>query len=335
MPIVTIVLAVLNVGIWGLSVTMGADPISPTPDKIFELGGNFGPATLGGESWRLVASMFLHYGLLHIAMNMIGLVDGGRHVERMYGRAAFAALYLFSGVVGSLVSAIPGTAVSAGASGAVFGIFGAWAAYLLLHRDQIDKEALAKQSRGLLVFLVYNIWFGIAAEGIDMRAHLGGLGAGFVSGLILSTTRPQGWRVIAVFVGSALTIAAAHVVPPPENRVMLESSVERLKEFDRLKKRAFDRLGELLKDQTLEGRTVATAIDSEILPVWREAKEVIERIEYLPKQMGKNLRSFVRAGEDALIAISAAVRNGDPEAITVAVNKLQLAVTTYVEKMKP
>ena len=83
LPVATIVLAAMNIAAFALSVTAGADPLAPTPDQIFDLGGNFGGATLDGESWRLLTSMFLHFGLLHIAMNMVGLIDGGRNVERM------------------------------------------------------------------------------------------------------------------------------------------------------------------------------------------------------------------------------------------------------------
>ena len=122
-PYVTVALAALNVIVFGVAVAAGADPMSPDPDTMFELGGNFGPVTLAGEPWRLFTSMFLHYGILHLAMNMLGLLDGGRHVERMYGRAAYIALYVFAGLAGSLASALSGQAVSAGASGEIFGVF--------------------------------------------------------------------------------------------------------------------------------------------------------------------------------------------------------------------
>ena len=241
LPVVTIVLAAMNIAAYGLAMAAGADPMAPTPDQIFDLGGNFGAVTLDGESWRLLTSMFLHFGLLHIAMNMVGLIDGGRHVEGMYGRAAFVALYLFAGLVGSLASALSGKAVSAGASGAIFGIFGAWAAYLLLHRGAIDKEALAKQSKGLLIFLGYNIWFGVTAEGIDMRAHIGGLIAGFVAGLVLSSGKQRGPRVLAVFVCSGLVIAAAQVVPKPQANVLLASSKVKFDQFAVIESKALDR----------------------------------------------------------------------------------------------
>ena len=198
---------------------------------MLEHGGNYGSATLGGEPWRLFTSMFLHYGVLHLAMNMLGLIDGGRHVERMYGRAGFVALYLVAGLAGSLATSLRSNVVSAGASGAIFGVFGAFGAFLLLHRDRLDKEEVTKQSRGLLIFLVYNLYIGITAQGIDVVAHLGGLGAGFLAGLALELGTHTGpstiRRSLAVAViGCALVFAATLIAPRPVNALADLAEVE-------------------------------------------------------------------------------------------------------------
>src|SRR5688572_25374045 len=115
-PWVTIALAVANVAVFVWELSRGADAMEPTAQWMAEHGGNFGPVTLDGEQWRLLTSMFLHYGVLHIVMNMIGLLDGGRHVERMYGRAGFVAIYLVSGLAASLATSLRANVVSAGAS---------------------------------------------------------------------------------------------------------------------------------------------------------------------------------------------------------------------------
>lgn len=333
LPIVTIVLAGLNIAAFALSISAGAHPMSPTPDQIFDLGGNFGGATLGGESWRLLTSMFLHFGLLHIAMNMIGLIDGGRHVEELYGRAAFVALYLFAGLVGGLASALPGKAVSAGASGAIFGIFGAWAAYLLLHREAIDKEALAKQSKGLLIFLGYNIFFGLTAEGIDMRAHIGGLVAGFVAGLVLASGKQAGVRVSAVFACCGLAIGAAHVIPKPQVNVLLASSKAKIDEFAKFEAKALDRYNELAKNDKLTEEEIANTVEHEILPVWRDGKKLVWSIKYLPDNLETNLRAYIETRENAWVAMVDALRKKDEKGLADAMKAMSDA-DVYIEKLK-
>jgi len=333
-PYVTIVLAAANVIVFGLCVAAGTDPIQPDPDKIFELGGNFGPMTLGNQPWRLFTSMFLHYGLLHLAMNMIGLVDGGRHVERMYGRAAFAAIYVFSGLVGSLASAMAGKAVSAGASGAIFGIFGAYGAYLLLHRDNLDKEKVKKESRGLLIFLAYNIVFGLQAKNIDMLAHLGGLGAGFVAGLILSSTRVRLTRALLVgLVGSGVVIAASYVVPKPQALVLLGSTKARFEQFSKLEERALDRYNGLV-GKAITDEEMARVIDEEVLPAWREGKTILASLEGLPESLESNLRIYADTRERAFVMMVAALRKSDAEAIKQAMETMREA-DAYIEKLKP
>ena len=331
-PYVTVVLATLNVIVFGITLAAGADPLQPDPDTMFELGGNFGPVTLSGDPWRLLTSMFLHYGILHLAMNMIGLVDGGRHVERMYGRAAFIALYVFAGLAGSLASAMAGRAVSVGASGAIFGIFGAFGAFLLLHRDRIDKDQLSRQTRGLLVFLAYNIWFGLQAKGIDMLAHGGGLVAGFVAGLIVGSgaesTRLK--RAVIVNVLSVVVLVGSQLVPKPTDFVVLGSTKQALDKFATLEARALDRYNALLESGDDELRQ---AIETEILPTWREAKAVAAAAKGLPEELARNLAAYVDARERAFVGIAEALRTKDAAAVERAKATMHEA-DGYLEKLK-
>lgn len=313
LPWVTISLAVANVAVFVWAVAAGADVLQPTAPWMIEHGGNFGPRTLGGEPWRLFTSMFLHYGVLHIAMNLIGLLDGGRHVERMYGRAGFLALYVVAGLCGSLATSLRSdVVVSAGASGAIFGVFGAFGAFLFLHRDRLDREVVKKQSRGLLIFLAYNIYFGISAQGIDLVAHLGGLAAGFVAGVALelgtSHDRSSPRRsVLVAAVGVALAFGGAMVAPRPVNAVQNLSAVESV---------VLDRWNTAvgkIKSGELSDAAAADLIEKDLLPPWRDARAAFERdgkgklrdvmIRYLhAREEGwEVIAQGLRAGEEATV----------------------------------
>jgi len=150
-------------------------------------GANFAPATQDGEWWRLGSAMFLHFGLLHLAFNMWALWDGGQWVERMYGRYYFLLIYFLSGLLGNLLSLVVHTeaAVSGGASGAIFGIYGALLSYLWLMRRNILPGEFRWLFWGAIGFSGITIVFGFLVQGIDNAAHIGGLLTGMLAGVLL------------------------------------------------------------------------------------------------------------------------------------------------------
>lgn len=150
-------------------------------------GANFGPATQDGEWWRLGSALFLHFGLLHLVLNMCALWDSGRWVERMYGRARFTFLYFVAGLNGNLLSLVAqsGKAVSGGASGAIFGLYGALISYLWLERSRIQPGEFRWLFRAAIIFAVLSIALGLLIPGIDNAAHIGGLATGLLMGVVL------------------------------------------------------------------------------------------------------------------------------------------------------
>jgi len=187
---VTSVLLGLNVAVFGLMLAGGIHPMTPAIDSLIQWGANYGPKTTNGEWWRMFTAMFLHIGLLHLLFNMVALWNIGGFMERVLGSTGFLVLYLLSGLLGSATSvAWNPFVVSAGASGAIFGLYGGLLGFLVRHRDAASQGFLAGLRTNTLAFLGYNLLFGFIQEGIDMAAHLGGLAGGFVGGLVL--TRPQ------------------------------------------------------------------------------------------------------------------------------------------------
>src|SRR2546425_3302836 len=121
--LVTPVLIALNVTIFVVMLRGGG--VLGDPETLVGWGGNFGPRTTNGEWWRLVASMFVHSGMLHLLVNLVGLMQIGLILERLVGPWVFATVYVTAGTLTSLVSLSAHTAaVSVGASGAIFGLYG-------------------------------------------------------------------------------------------------------------------------------------------------------------------------------------------------------------------
>jgi len=150
-------------------------------------GANNGAATTDGEWWRLLTSMFVHYGALHLFCNMWALFQAGHFLEKLLGRSLFAVTYLGSGLAGGLVSiAWHGDQVwSAGASGAVFGVYGAILGYLLREKQSLPAGIYQPMLKSSLTFAAYNMIYGLRA-GVDNSAHIGGVAAGLVLGWLLA-----------------------------------------------------------------------------------------------------------------------------------------------------
>jgi rhomboid protease GluP len=189
-------------------------------------GANFGPATKDGEWWRLGTALFLHFGVVHLVMNMWALWDGGRLVERWYGGWRFALLYGISGLVGNLLSLLSqgDRAVSGGASGAIFGVYGAMLVCLWRERNQVDPADFRWLFGAASVFSVLSLGMGFVITGIDNAAHIGGLVSGALAGAwlarpLLPASPPVGRsRWVA---GAVLLLATALLVlriPAPSYR---------------------------------------------------------------------------------------------------------------------
>jgi len=161
---------------------------------------------LDGEWFRLVSSMFLHAGWLHIAFNMYVLYILGSPLERVLGHGRFLTLYMLSGIGGSVASywfsAV--NTLSVGASGAIFGLMAAW---IVIGR-RLDRDVTQ-----ILFLLAINVVLGFVIAGIDWRAHLGGALTGAVVGLILTSGRGrQGRRQVGQQTGAAVAVLLGLVV---------------------------------------------------------------------------------------------------------------------------
>ena len=186
-------------------------------------GANFGPATQDGEWWRLGSALFLHFGVLHLVMNMWALWDGGQLVERMYGHLRFAAIYFISGITGNLLSLVShhGQAISGGASGAIFGVYGALLVCLWRERRHLQPREFRWLFWGASGFAALTIVLGLLIPGIDNAAHVGGFLTGLLSGVVLARALEAGqtlpWRprsLAAAIYALALLLLVSQIPEP-------------------------------------------------------------------------------------------------------------------------
>jgi membrane associated rhomboid family serine protease len=176
--IVTIALIAINVGIYLLQLAGGAS-LNANSGWIFEHGALYGPLVAAGDWHRLLTAAFLHYGPIHLGMNMLALWWIGRPLEDWLGPVRYLLLYVVSGLAGSAGALIANpTAVTVGASGAIFGILGA---AIVLERQQ--TYVLGGSA---ITLLVVNLAFTFAVPGISIGGHLGGLAGGALAILALS-----------------------------------------------------------------------------------------------------------------------------------------------------
>nr|WP_315463195.1 rhomboid family intramembrane serine protease [uncultured Rhodoferax sp.] len=186
-PWVTYGLMAANILLWFATLVQGGSVAGTPADLLLQWGGNATSEVQRGEWWRMASAMFLHNGLMHLALNMLGLYSVGITVERIYGPRLFALIYLGSGLVGSALSlhfAAQG-AVSVGASGAVFGIAGALVVGIWEHRRQLPRSISKQTLVSAGIFIVYSLAQGFAQQGIDNAAHIGGLLAGSILAYLL------------------------------------------------------------------------------------------------------------------------------------------------------
>ncbi len=321
----TPVLVAANVAVFAAMVLLGhASVTNPTAESLIRWGANFGPKTVNGEWWRLLSSMFLHIGIVHLLFNMWVLWQAGPLVERLFGNTAFLVLYVLSGLAGSLASlARTSLVVSAGASGAIFGVYGALLGFLALRRHALPARIAKGLGGGAVLFVGYNVFFGITQKGIDLAAHGGGFVVGFLGGLALCWLMTSGgrasWAARIGLVGTCglgLLVAVAFALKGSVADV--EAAIAR---FTPVESRAIDRFNgmiDLYKSEKITGAEAAKIVESEVLPPWRAARERFAALGHVPapqRKLVSQMLSYMKLRQEAWEFFAAGVRESDAEEI--------------------
>ena len=316
----------------------GVAPVEPQTDAMLRWGALSTRLVLTGQTWRLATCLFLHFGVLHLALNMWGLVMIGRAVERFYGHVGFAGLYLLAGLGGALASLyMHPIGICAGASGAIFGLIGGLLAFLVVRQRDFPSAIFKPMRRGTLSFIAINLILSRASPSIDMAGHVGGLATGFVVGLCLApraVTRPdpigmlRRLAIIAILgiglvgIGRATIRATRDVVAgaPPTTA---QDPVRAFFEFHSAGQPVLEQIDRTSKElsrvlnATEQGRTPPERLLATINGLIEDTKRNTARVRELP-QGNHEIRAMVRelaTAEEhlrgALEALRRAVETGD------------------------
>ena len=249
---------------------------------VITFGANYGPRTLAGEPWRLFTSTFLHIGIFHFLFNMNALWDAGKVVERMVGNVGLAILYILSGICGSIVSLLWGPiGVSAGASGAIFGIFGAIIGSIVFRPGMVPTAVRRDLRSSSLFFVAFNLIYGLTTPGIDIAAHFGGFATGLVCGMILGadlkkvTDQSRAIRNVSIVVLGSVVVNFGYMAIPqdPPDVLELREMVIELHAFQEAMT-IVGKFSEIM--QKPDDPSGAETIEKDLLPQFTRAMERME-----------------------------------------------------------
>lgn len=290
---ITPIIIGINVVLFLLMVitSMKAETImQPDNETLLTWGANFKPYTLDGQWWRLFTSIFEHIGIFHLVMNMYALLYAGIFLEPLLGRIRFTAAYIVTGLFASLASLWwHDSSIGAGASGAIFGMYGVFLALLLT--NLIEKTVRQQLLKSIGIFIALNIVIGISSGFVDNAAHLGGLISGFFIGFVLYFSLLQPFNkmreaIVCLLLFIAIGTASFVIIPKINNPV--GSYIKIMDDFGKAEDRA-------IAVYALPDSTSATVLIKEYtevsIPSWESCEKSLAKIEVkaLPEPLQKRV----------------------------------------------
>ncbi|MEO6547952.1 MAG: rhomboid family intramembrane serine protease [Ferruginibacter sp.] len=284
---VTYAIMAINILVFCIMAVNGAGVLEANAYVHIQYGSNFSPLTLSGDWWRLITNTFIHFGIIHLAMNMYCLYTVGIYLEPMLGKARYTTAYFCTGILASITSLWwhTETVNSAGASGAVFGLYGLF--FALLISNLIPKTVRLSLLKSIGIFIVFNLAYGMKS-GVDNAAHVGGLISGFVIGLgyLLALTKEKNeqklqWLlplVMIISIGIGYGYLGQHKMPVAERAGIIkainagkfednEKFISKLMKFDEI----HALVDSTVYDTTLSNNDLVKNINEIALPKWSEA----------------------------------------------------------------
>jgi membrane associated rhomboid family serine protease len=332
-PLVTYALVAANVAVFAM---MLAGPGAlDDPATLVAWGGNFGPHTTGGERWRVLTSIFVHRGVLHLLVTVAALVQLGLLLERVVGPFTFGTMVLAAGVFGSIVSsAAAPMSVVVGATGAIFGLYGLLVAAALRGllpgtAVRIPLRELARLAPMAAVFVLYFL-----ASGEPSITAKAGLCAGLIGGLALTRSiRDQGARLrrfaalgtatAAIVMMSAMALRAVTDIRPAIAAVVADE--ERTAAI-------YDAVVVRFTNGRMTARELAQVIDGNILPDLRRARERVDALIDVPAEevsLVAAAQEYLRLRQDSWRARAQALRTNNMHGLRNADETAQASLRVF------
>ncbi|MCA0428771.1 MAG: rhomboid family intramembrane serine protease [Bacteroidetes bacterium] len=269
----------LNILVFVVLSFMGVSVLDPQADLLLKYGGNFRPAILEGEWWRLFTSTFMHAGIIHLAMNLFAFFMVGPQLELFLGKWRFLLAYVFCGIMASLSSTwFHSMTVGVGASGAIFGLYGIFLG--LLSTRLIDPSMRKRMLSGIGAFVFYNLLFGLS-PGIDNSAHTGGLISGFILGLLFffylrfPYNRFYKWALPLLVAIPFLLFGFKTVAALPEVLSLYDKKSEAFSKQEEQVLQYMNKMSQLSQDEGL------LLLQNKIIPGWERCVRLNEEIQEL------------------------------------------------------
>lgn len=269
----------INILVFILMLISGVDIIKPDNVSLLNWGANFRPYTLDGQWWRLLTNCFLHIGIIHLIFNMYALLYIGVLLEPILGRTRYSFAYILTGISASVVSLWwHDLTISAGASGAIFGMYGVFLA--LLTSNLLEKKTKKALTSSIFVFVGYNLAIGLKS-GIDNSAHIGGLLSGVIIGYAmlpsLKNYENHTLKIATVSLLSVIFLTASTIVV---NKLPNDLAIyqKKMVEFDKMESIALE-VFNFPKDTPKED--IINYINEKGKVSWKKNIEIIESAKFL------------------------------------------------------
>jgi rhomboid protease GluP len=287
----TYVIIALNTLIFVLMALNGAGIFEANSVVHIRWGSNYSFLTQSGDWWRLITNTFIHFGIIHLLMNMYVLYMAGVYLEPMLGKVKFISAYFATGIIASLVSLWwhKDGVNSAGASGAIFGLYGLFLALLVtkLIPEKVRKALL----QSTVIFVAYNLIYG-AKGGVDNSAHIGGLLSGFIIGQfyawVLKKEKNEqkitwaGPVVLALSAAAAFAYLQQNQISASERKsILLELNNTKYSDYEKYNKQLvlFDEVHEramsVYKNTNLSDAEFRDTLENVTIKYWNEAEDDI------------------------------------------------------------